>query len=247
MSLATSTSGPASARLRHRQPRLTEAPQRTSSSIQVVVGSHDPLSRAGITHVLREARIDVVASARNASDLVRKVRAYHPDLAVMDLDMEPSHSDPDHTEAVRNLRSVDPPVALLILSQRADERYVLEVVGDRPGGFGFLVKGRTGDVEDFTASVKRVARGGTAIDPIVISRLAGCRPTDDPIEDMTARERQVLALMAEGRSNPFIASELVVTIPAVERHITSIYARLGLRSNGDDHRRVRAILRYLGR
>lgn len=244
MSLAATALRSASPPLRCRQPRLTEA-QQMSSSIRVVVGSHDPLSRAGITHFLREARIAVVASAANASDLVRKVGAYHPDLAVMDLDMEPSLSDPDRTEAVRNLRSVDPPVAVLILSQCADERYVLDVVGDQPDGFGFLVKGRTGDAKDFTASVKRVARGGTAIDPIVISQLAGRRPTDDPIEDLTARERQVLALMAEGRSNPFIARELVVTIPAVERHITSIYAKLGLRSNGDDHRRVRAILRYL--
>ena len=107
MSLATSTPGPSSA-LRHRQPRLTEAPQRMNASIRVVLGSHDPLSRAGITDVLREAGIDVVASGRDAADLVRKVRAYHPDLAVMDLDMEPSHSDPDHTEAVRTLRSVRP-------------------------------------------------------------------------------------------------------------------------------------------
>jgi DNA-binding NarL/FixJ family response regulator len=108
------------------------------------------------------------------------------------------------------------------------------------------VNGRIGDIEEFTAAVQRVARGGVAIDSVVISRLAGSRPTDDPLVDLTAREREVLALMAEGRSNQCIAGELVVTIPAVERHITSIYAKLGLRSNGDDHRRVLAILRYLG-
>ena len=218
-----------------------------SSSIRVVVGSNDPLGRTGIKHVLREARIDVVAAASNAADLVRKARAYHPDLAVVDRDLEPSPSDPDASEAVRKLRLIDPPVAVLILSKHADEGYVLDVVGDQPQGFGFLVRSRIGNVEDFTASVQRVARGGTAIDPVVISRLAGGRPTHDSLEDLTARECQVLALMAEGRSNPFIARQLVVTIPAVERHITSIFAKLGLRSNGDDHRRVVAILRYLGR
>ena len=233
--------------LRRGRPRFTQAPQLPSSSIRVVVASNDPLGRTGITHVLREASIDVVAAVSNAADLVRKTRAYHPDLAVVDRDLEPNPGDPDASEAVRKLRLIDPPVAILILSKHADERYVLDVVGDTPQGFGFLVKGRIGDVEDFTASVQRVARGGTSIDPVVISRLAGGRSTDDSLDDLTARGRQVLALMARGRSNPFIASQLVVTIPAVERHITSIFVKLGLRTNGDDHRRVLAILRYLGR
>jgi DNA-binding NarL/FixJ family response regulator len=196
---------------------------------------------------LREASIDVVAAASNAADLVRKAGAYHPDLAVVDRDLEPSPGDPDAAEAVRRLRAGDPPVAVLTLSQHVDERYVLDVVGNSPQGFGFLVKGRIGEIEDFTASVQQVARGGTAIDPAVISLLAGGRLTHDSLDDLTARERQVLALMAEGRSNPCIARQLVVTIPAVERHITSIFAKLGLRSNGDDHRRVLAILQYLGR
>jgi DNA-binding NarL/FixJ family response regulator len=195
--------------------------------------------------VLNEARIDVVAAASNAADLMRKAGAYHPDLAVVDRDLEPSPGDPDVAEAVRRLRLIDPPVAALVLSKHADERYVVDVAGDRPQGFGFLVKGRIGDMEDFTASVQRVARGGTAIDPVVISRLAAGRPAEDSLEDLTARERQVLALMAHGRSNPSIARRLVVTVPAVERHVTSIFAKLGLRSNGDDHRRVLAILRYL--
>lgn len=247
MSVTARGSGPAAPRLRHGRSRVTGALPPISSSIRVVVASNDPLGRTGITHVLREASIDVVAAASNAADLVRKARAYHPDLAVIDRDLELSPSDPDAAEAVRRLRSIDPPVAVLILSKQADERYVLHVVGDRPQGFGFLVTARIADVEDFTASVQRVARGGTAIDPVVISRLAGGRPTDDSLEDLTARERQVLALMAEGGSNPFIARQLVVTTSAVERHITSIFAKLGLRANGDDHRRVLAILRYLGR
>ncbi|HEY2201526.1 MAG TPA: response regulator transcription factor [Solirubrobacteraceae bacterium] len=216
------------------------------SLIRVVVGSNDPLRRTGITRALLEARIDVVAATSDAADLVRKARAYRPDLAVIDRHMTPSPGKPDGHETVRNLRSIDPAVAVLILSEHADEHYVLEVVGDQPQGFGFLVNGRIGDIDEFTAAVQRVARGGVAIDPGVISRLAGSRPTDDALEDLTVRERQVLALMAEGRSNQFIAGELVVTTAAVERHITSIYAKLGLRSNGDDHRRVLAILRYVG-
>jgi DNA-binding NarL/FixJ family response regulator len=244
MSATAGASRPASP-LRRGRPRFTQAPQLTSSSIRVVVAGNDALGRTGITHVLREASIDVVATAGNPADLVRKARAYHPDLVVVDRDLEPSPGDRDAAEAVRSLRLIDPPVAALILSQHADERYVLGVMGDRPQGFGFLVKGHIGDVEDFTSSVQRVARGGTAIDAVVISRLAGGRPTDGSLENLTARERQVLALMAQGRSNPFIARQLVVTIPAVERHITSIFAKLEPRANGDDHRRVLAVLRYL--
>jgi DNA-binding NarL/FixJ family response regulator len=217
-----------------------------SAPIRVVAGSHDALRQTGIAHALREAKIDVVAAAINAADLLRKARAHHPDLAVIDRDIARSSSDPDGIETVRSLRSIDPAVAVLILSEHADERYVLKVLGDQPQGFGFLVNGRIGDMEQFTSAVQRVARGGVAIDPVVISRLAGSRTTDDSLEDLTVRERQVLALMAEGRSNQFIAGELVVTVPAVERHITSIYAKLSLRSNGDDHRRVLAILRYVG-
>jgi DNA-binding NarL/FixJ family response regulator len=246
MSVTATASRPASPSIRRDLSPFTEGLQPTTSSVRVVLGSSDPLSQTGITHVLREASIGVVAAASNAADLVRKTGAYHPDLAIVDRDLEPSPGDPDTADAVRRLRAIDPPVAVLILSKHADERYVLDVVGDGPQGFGFLVKGRIADVEDFTASVQRVARGGTAIDPVVISRLAGGRLTHDSLDDLTARERQVLELMAKGRSNPFIARQLVVTIPAVERHITRIFAKLGLRSNGDDHRRVLAILQYLG-
>jgi DNA-binding NarL/FixJ family response regulator len=217
-----------------------------SSPIRVVVGTADALRRAGITHALREVRVDVVAAAADTADLVRKARAHRPDLAVIDRQLTPSPGRPNGSETVRKLHSTDPAMAVLILSEHADERYVLEAVGDQPQGFGFLVNERIGDVEGFTAAVQRVARGGVAIDPVVISRLAGTRPTDDSLDDLTVRERQVLALMAEGRSNHCIAGELVVTVPAVERHITSLYAKLGLRSNGHDHRRVLAILRYLG-
>jgi DNA-binding NarL/FixJ family response regulator len=198
-----------------------------------------------MTSVLRKVGIDVVATATTADDVVRKVRGHNPDVAVVDICLPPSVSDDDRVEAVRELRSIDPRMALLILSDRPDERCALAVLGERPEGFGFLVKARITDVADFTSSVRRVARGGTALDPTIVSRIAGRRPTHEPIDDLTNREGQVLALMAEGRSNRFIAGELVVTVPAVERHITNVFAKLGLVSDGADHRRVLAVLRYL--
>ncbi|HEY1593745.1 MAG TPA: response regulator transcription factor, partial [Solirubrobacteraceae bacterium] len=182
-----------------------------------------------------------------ADDLSRKARAYHPDVAVVDIDMPLAGGDGDCVEAARRIRALDPRTAVMALSRRADERYALAVLGEQPEGFGYLLKTRIRDVEDFTASVRRVAAGGSAIDPRVVSRLAGRHENPDPIGDLTARERQVLALIAEGRSNSSIASGLVVTIAAVERHITSIFGKLGLPPDRDDHRRVLAVLRYLGR
>jgi DNA-binding NarL/FixJ family response regulator len=217
-----------------------------SAAIRVVAGSSDLLRLAGMTQAMRAAGIDVVAVAGNAGELVRKARAYHPGLAVIDREIEPGPGDPDGPVVVGELRSIDSGVGVLILSGDDDERYVLDVLGDEPRGFGFLVKARIRSLQDFTAAVQRVAGGGTVIDPVVLSRLAGRGSSDNWREELTARERQVLALMAEGRTNQFIAKTLVVTIPAIERHVTSIYAKLGLKSNGNDHRRVLAILRYVG-
>jgi DNA-binding NarL/FixJ family response regulator len=217
-----------------------------SSFLRVVLGAEDPLYRAGIAQVLGQAEVDVVASANNVDDLVRKARAYHPDVVIVDIDMPPILSDDDRVEAARSIRSLDPRMAVLILTQLPEERCALAVLDDQPSGFGYLVKARIRDVEDFTESVRRVARGGSAIDPVVVARLAGARLTRDPIDELTNREREVLALMAEGRSNRFIAAEFVVTVSAVERHITSMFAKLGLQSNPADHRRVLAVLQYLG-
>jgi DNA-binding NarL/FixJ family response regulator len=197
--------------------------------------------------VLGQAGIEVVASANNADELARKTRAYHPDVVVLDLDMPPSLSDDEQARVVRDIRSIDPRMAILILSQLPKEQHALSLLGDQPQGFGYLVKDRIRNTEDFTASVRRVARGGTAIDPAVLSRLAGGQRTRDPTDDLTNRERQVLALMAEGRSNRCIANELAVTAPAVERHITRIFTKLDLRPDPADHRRVLAVLRYLSR
>ena len=244
MSVATRADGPVSPTLDLHRSGDTQA-ARHSPRIRAVLGEHHMLYRTGLEFALRETGIEVVSVANNADDLARKTRAYHPDVAVLDIDMPPSLSDHDRVEAARNIRSIDPRLAVLILSERPNERYAVAVMGDEPAGFGFVVKARVRDIEDFTTSVREVARGGTAIDPVVVSRLAARRPTDAWIEDLTNRERQVLALMAEGRSNGFIADDLVVTISAVERHITSIFAKLGLRSSPADHRRVLAVLRYL--
>jgi DNA-binding NarL/FixJ family response regulator len=246
VSVAAPALSPASWPLRPRQSRRKEAPRFAGRSIRVVVGDDEPFYRAGIARVLRRAGLDVVATASNADDMARETRTYRPDVALVDIDMPPSLSDDDRVAAARNIRSIDTRMAVVILSEVAEERYARAVLGDQPEGFGYLVKASIRDAEDFTASVRRVARGGTAIDPVVVSRLAGCPRTHDPIEDLTNREHEVLALLSEGRSNRFIATGLTLTVGAVERHITSIFAKLGLRSNPADHRRVLATLRYLG-
>jgi DNA-binding NarL/FixJ family response regulator len=247
MSVLTPAHRPSARPRRVPRRRGTEAPQPSASPIRVVVGDDDPLYQAGITQVLREAGVDVVASASTADNLARKVRAHHPDVAIVDMEMPPSLTGEDCVEAVRAVRAIDPRMAVLLLSEFAEERYALEVLDGRPEGFGYLLKARIWDTDDLTASVRRVARGGTAIDPVLVAQLAGRRQPDDPMDDLTKREREVLALMAEGRSNRCIADALVVSVTAVERHISSIFAKLDLPPNPAEHRRVLAVLRYLDR
>jgi DNA-binding NarL/FixJ family response regulator len=213
--------------------------------IRVVVGDDDPLYRAGIVHVLRDVSVDVVATASNARDLALQAQEHHPDVAVVDIDMPPSVSDDDRVQVTREIRAIDPQMAVLILSEVADAPYARAALGDHPEGFGCLLKARIRDVEDFTSSVRRVARGGTAIDPLLVAALAGNGRTADPLAELTTRERQVIALIADGRSNSSIADELAVTVAAVERHVSNIFAKLDLRRNPADHRRVLTVLRYL--
>jgi DNA-binding NarL/FixJ family response regulator len=232
MSVATRTHRPPSRPRRSQPPRCAEP---TTAPIRAVVTEPDPLYRAGITHVLSAAGVDVVASASNAEDAARKARAHHPDVVVADC-----------LDTACEIHSTDPDTAVLVLSESDDERDALDVLGDRPEGFGFLLKGHLADVEDFTASVRRVARGGVAIDPVLVARLTGRGRAHDPVDDLTNRERQVLELMAEGHSNGCIADELVVTVAAVERHISGIFVKLDLPPNRADHRRVLAVRCYLG-
>jgi DNA-binding NarL/FixJ family response regulator len=214
--------------------------------IRVVVGEDQPLVREGIVRVLEEAGLEVVGVAGDAEDLVRKAGAHRPDVVITDIQMPPDLSD-DGLRAALQIRGSQPQVGVLVLSQFLEDRYALDLVGDRAQGVGYLLKDRVGDLALFIDAVRRVARGGSALDPEVVQRMVGRRREGGPLDDLTPREREVLGLMAEGRSNQGIADELIVTVPAVERHVTSIFSKLGLHQSPEDHRRVLAVLQYLRR
>jgi DNA-binding NarL/FixJ family response regulator len=210
----------------------------------VVVGEDQPLVREGIVRALEEAGFEVVGTAADAPDLIRKARAHRPDVVVTDIQMPPDRED-DGLRAALEIRESDPDVGLLVLSQFLESRYALDLVGERAEGVGYLLKEKVGEIRTFTDAVERVARGGSALDPEVVALLVGRKRHESPLDELTKRERQVLSLMAEGRSNAGIAEELVVTTAAVERHVTSIFAKLGLHQSSVQHRRVLAVLRYL--
>jgi DNA-binding NarL/FixJ family response regulator len=215
-------------------------------SVRVVVGEDQPLVREGVVHVLSEAGFEVVGVAADAKDLIRKTRAHEPDVVVTDIQMPPDGTD-DGLRAALEIRATQPNVGVLVLSQFLEDRYALELVGDRAEGVGYLLKERVGDIASFIEAVSRVARGGSVLDPAVVGRLVSRRRKQSPVDDLSPREREVLALMAEGRSNPGIAEALVVSVPAVERHVTAIFGKLALRPATEDHRRVLAVLEYLRR
>ena len=214
--------------------------------IRLVVGEDQALFREGLVYVLEASGFDVVATAGDATDLVRKARAHAPDVAVVDIQMPPNLGD-DGLRAAQDIRATEPGIGILILSQFLEDRYLIDLVGDKPNGVGYLLKERVADVEVLADAVRRVASGGSVIDPDVVGRLVGRRRKHDPVEDLTAREREVLGLMAGGRSNQGIADALVVSVPAVERHVTRIFAKLGLAHKTADHLRVIAVLQYLRR
>jgi DNA-binding NarL/FixJ family response regulator len=212
--------------------------------VRVIVAEDSVLLREGVVRLLEEAGMEVVGQAGDADDLLRKARAHKPDVAIVDVRMPPTHTD-EGVRAARQLRGELPGVAVLVLSQYVEEEYAVELLEDRADGVGYLLKDRVAEVERFIEAVRRVAAGGSALDPEVVSQLLGRRRRDDPLETLTPRERQVLELMAEGRTNHAIAEELVVTERAVEKHVTSIFGKLGLATSPDDHRRVLAVLTYL--
>ena len=212
--------------------------------MQVVIADDSVLLREGIVRLLQEADFEVVAQAGDAEDLLRKVRAHKPDLALIDVRMPPTHTD-EGLRAAREIRAELPEVSVLVLSQDVEEANISELFADNAEGLGYLLKDRIGDVDGFIEAVKRVADGGSAVDPAVVSELLGRRRADDPLESLTPREREVLELMAEGRSNIGIAEQLVITDRAVEKHIGSIFSKLNLESAPEDHRRVLAVLSFL--
>ena len=212
--------------------------------MRVVVADDSVLLREGVVRLLEENGFEVVGQAGDAEDLIRKVKAHKPDVAVVDIRMPPTNTD-DGLRAALEIRSTLPDTGVLVLSQYVEEGYALDLVGESAGGVGYLLKDRVADVERFIDSVRRVADGGSALDPEVVSQLVGRARRDDPLAELTPREREVLELMAEGRSNNAIAEQMVVTERAVEKHVTSIFGKLGLTPASEDHRRVLAVLAFL--
>lgn len=217
---------------------------RPSETMRVVVGEDSVLFREGVVRLLTEVGFDVVGQAADAEDLVRKASAHKPDVVVVDIKMPPTQTD-DGLRAAREIRRRLPGTGVLVLSQYLEEGYALDLVADSAEGAGYLLKDRVVDLGRFADAVRRVGQGGSALDPEVVAHMLGRRRRDDPLEVLTAREREVLALMAEGRTNRAIAAQLVVTERAVEKHVTSIFSKLDLEPAADDHRRVLAVLTFL--
>jgi DNA-binding NarL/FixJ family response regulator len=214
--------------------------------VRVVLAEDSVLLREGVARLLRDAGFEVVGQAANADELLLKVRSYSPDVAIVDIRMPPTHTD-EGLRAAQEIRERYPGTGVLVLSQYAEPAYAMELLTDSAEGVGYLLKDRVSDVNDFCAAVKRVAEGGSALDPTVVSQLVGRRRRDDPVSELTARETEVLELMAEGRSNQAIGERLFITPRAVEKHVTSIFGKLGLAAAAEDHRRVLAVLAYLNR
>ncbi|MGV9412344.1 response regulator [Nocardia sp. NPDC003693] len=213
--------------------------------MRVVIAEDDALLREGLVLLLRTAGIEVVAAVDNAGDFLTLVTADRPDAVVVDVRMPPTFTDDGLRAAVR-AREIHPGLPVLVLSNWVEDSYVAELLGDGSGGVGYLLKERVGRVDRFLESLRRVADGGTAMDPEVISQLLVRRKSDDPLAALTPREREVLALMAEGLDNATIAARLVVSEGAVLKHIRSIFAKLNLHADEVGHRRVLAVLAYLG-
>ena len=225
-------------------PSLRNSSSTLGSDVTVVLADDSVLLREGIARLLADVGFEVVAQSGNAEDLLRHVAMHKPSVAVVDIRMPPSHTD-EGLRAAREIRERFPGTGVLVLSQYVEADYALELLSESAESIGYLLKDRVADVEQFAAAVKRVAEGGSALDPEVVSQLVGRQRRDDPLADLTPREREVLALMAEGRSNQAIADRLFITLRAVEKHVTSIFSKLGLPASTDDHRRVLAVLASL--
>jgi DNA-binding NarL/FixJ family response regulator len=209
-----------------------------------VVAEDSVLLREGIARLLTEEGFDVVGQAADAEDLIRKVGAHRPDVAVVDIRMPPTNTD-DGLQAALKIRAEHPETGVLVLSAYVEDVYAMQLVSDSAAGVGYLLKDRVADVDVFLDAIRRVANGGSALDPEVVSSLLGRAGRDDPLAEISPREREVLELMAEGRSNAAIAERLVITERAVEKHVTSIFGKLNLAPAAEDHRRVLAVLTYL--
>jgi DNA-binding NarL/FixJ family response regulator len=215
--------------------------------MRVVIGEDEALLRQGLTLVLQQGGFDVVADAADAADLVHSARQHKPDLVVTDIRMPPTFTD-EGLAAALDIHRTMPQTAIVVLSQHVQRRYAMELLTERPAGVGYLLKQRIADIATFCNDLRRVCAGGTVLDPEVVALMVSrARLDDDALERLTARQREVLALMAEGRSNASIARGLSITEKAVVQHASHIYDELGLPPSDDDHRRVLAVVRYLSR
>src|SRR3954452_17519320 len=210
-------------------PLRTESPESEldTGGTTVVLADDSVLLREGTARLLEDAGVSVVGQAGDAEDLMLKVRSYRPDVAVVDIRMPPTHTD-EGLRAAKEIREKHPDTGVLVLSQYVETGYALELLADSAEGVGYLLKDRVSDLDEFRSAVRRVAEGGSALDPTVVSQLVGRRRRDDPLDELTPREREVLGLMAEGRTNAAIAERLFVTERAVEKHVTSIFSKLRL-------------------
>jgi DNA-binding NarL/FixJ family response regulator len=212
--------------------------------VRVVIAEDSLLFREGLARVLQDAGFEVVAQAGDAASLHHAVIRTKPDVAIVDVRMPPTQTD-EGARAAKQIRERYPEIGLLVLSQVVEARHALELLSESPEGFGYLLKDRVMDLDEFLDAVRRVGRGGTAIDPQVIAQLFGRRRAENPLGDLTPREREVLSLMAEGRSNRGICDKLVLSPKTVESHVNNIFTKLRLAQAPDDHRRVLAVLAYL--
>ena len=212
--------------------------------MRVAIAEDSVLLREGLARLLEEAGFDVVARSDDAQDLHDNVHSYSPDVAIVDIRLPPTHND-EGLQAALEIRKRHPAMGVLVLSQYVEVGLALTLLAESAEGVGYLLKDRIGDVKEFVSAVRRVAEGGSALDPIIVSTLLARQRTDDPISQLTPREREVLELMATGSSNQGIADKLVITLRAVEKYVSSIFSKLGLPSTGTESRRVLAVLLYL--
>jgi DNA-binding NarL/FixJ family response regulator len=212
--------------------------------MRVVIADDAVLLREGAARLLEEAGFEVVAQAADADELLRKVRAHKPDVAIIDVRMPPDHAD-DGLRAALTLREELPELGILLLSQYVEDSYLDQLLGGGGEGVGYLLKDRVAEVERLSDAVRRVGAGGSVLDPEIVAHMLGRRRDEGPLDALTEREREVLGLMAEGRTNRAIAGELFVSERAVERHVTSIFVKLDLPTTDQDHRRVLAVVAYL--